>query len=289
MVIDEKYLITGMSCAACSARVDKAVRSIKGVKEVNVNLLTNSMIVSYDEKQTNSKSIIKAVEKSGYGASLVNDSDQEIISKAELEDHETPKLLKRLIVSIVLLIPLFYLSMGYMLNWSIGVLSDNLYILAIIEFVLSILIILINIKFFISGTKAVIHKSPNMDTLVMLGSGVAFVYSTVMAIILICDTASGKPSEHLEMIMMNISFETAGMVPTLITIGKTLESYSKGKTTNSIKALMDLSPKTALLIIDNKEKEVPLAEVKIGDTFIVKPGMSVPVDGEVISGSSSID
>lgn len=286
MVLDEKYLISGMSCAACSARVNKAVAGLKGIKEVNVNLLTNSMVVSYDEKVANPNKIIEAVTKTGYGASLVETSNSKApISKEELIDKETPRLIKRLIISLVILIPLFYLGMGFMLNWPLGALKEHLWILALIEMILALSICIINKKFFISGFKAIIHKSMNMDTLVMLGSGVAFIYSFIMMIFLF--TSSDKASQH--MYMMNISFETAGMVPTLITIGKTLESYSKGKTTNSIKALMDLSPKTALVIRDNKEVEILVEEVKLGDTFIVKPGMSVPVDGEVISGNSSID
>ena len=282
---DEKYLINGMSCAACSARVDKAVRNLKGVNDVNVNLLTNSMVVSYDEKHLNENKIINAVRKAGYDAKKAQGYSLE----EELKDNETPRLLKRLIISIVLLIPLFYLAMGFMLNWPIGVLKDRLLVLAIIEMVLALAIIVINNRFFISGTKAVIHRSANMDTLVALGSGVAFIYSFVMLIILMIQTINNVPEMNQNMTMMNISFETAGMVPTLITIGKTLESYSKGKTTNSIKTLLDLSPKTAIIIKDNKEIEIPVEQVKIGDVFIVKPGMAVPVDGEIISGSTCID
>ncbi len=289
MRIDEKYLITGMSCAACSSRVDKAVRALKGVKELSVNLLTNSMVLTYDEKQLSSEKIITAVSKAGYGATLVEESKTPSALKEELEDKETPRLLKRLIVSIILLIPLFYLSMGFMVGWPIGLLSNYPYALAIIELVLSLTIMIINKKFFVSGTKALIHLSPNMDTLVMLGSGVAFLYSLVMAIILFVNTASGASLAHQHHIMMNISFETAGMVPTLITIGKTLESYSKGKTTNSIKALLDLSPKKATLLKDDKEIEVLVEEVKIDDIIIVKQGESIPVDAEVISGYSSVD
>ena len=275
-----------MSCAACSARVSKAVSNVKGIKEVNVNLLTNSMVVSYDESITNSKKIIEAVTKSGYGASLVDTSDSKgSITKEELIDKETPILLKRLIISLILLVPLFYFGMGFMLNWPLGALKEHLWILALLEMILALVICIINKKFFVSGFKAIIHKSMNMDTLVMLGSGVAFIYSFIMMIFLF--TSNDISSQH--MYMMNISFETAGMVPTLITIGKTLESYSKGKTTNSIKALMDLSPKTALVIRDDKEIDIPIEEVKLDDTFIVKPGMSVPVDGEVLSGNSSID
>ena len=289
MILDEKYLITGMSCAACSARIDKAVRNLKGVKEVNVNLLTNSMVISYDEKTLKSEKIISTIVKAGYGASLAKEDNNSSISKEELIDHNTPKLLKRLIISLILLVPLFYLSMGYMLNWPIGVLTEKLYILALIEFILSTAIIIINNHFFISGFKAIIHRSMNMDTLVSLGSGVAYIYSLIMMIILFIATSNGEPIEKLNMHMMNITFETSGMVPTLITIGKTLESYSKGKTTNAIKSLLDLSPKTALILVDENEKEVPVEQVKIDDLFIVKPGMSVPVDGEIIKGNSSID
>lgn len=286
MIIDEKYSISGMSCAACSSRVNKAVSVLKGIKEINVNLLTNSMVVSYDEKVINSNKIIEAVKKAGYGASLIiSDSSKPLITKDELVDKETPRLLKRLILSLIILIPLFYLGMGFMLNWPLGALKERLKILALIEMLLALSIMIINHRFFVSGFKAILHKSMNMDTLVMLGSGVAFIYSSVMMVLLLL--SNDLTSQH--MYMMNISFETAGMVPTLITIGKTLESYSKGKTTNSIKALMDLSPKTALIIRNNKEIEVPIEEMKVNDIFIVKPGMSVPVDGEVIDGVSSID
>lgn len=289
MIIDEKYLIGGMSCATCSARIDKSVRSLKGIKEVNVNLLTNTMVVSYDETILSSEEIINSVIKAGYDASLMVNNDNNVpINKEELEDHETPKLIKRLIFSFILLVPLFYLGMGFMLNWPLGELQNHLDILAIIEMNLALLIIIINHKFFISGTKALLHLSPNMDTLVMLGSGVSFIYSFIMMIFLILNVYNTN-QEIAHHYMMNISFETAGMVPCLITIGKTLESYSKGKTTNSIKALLDLSPKTATLLINNEEKVIPIEEMKVNDIFIVKPGMSVPVDGEVLSGESSID
>ena len=286
MNCEEKYDISGMSCAACSARVDKAVRKLEGVNEVNVNLLTNSMVVDYDESKVNKEKIIKAVTDAGYGAALHIEKSR---TGKDLEDRETPKLLRRLIISFVLLIPLFYLGMGFMLGWPIGALHDNLLILAIIEMVLSLSIIIINHKFFTSGFKAVIHKSPNMDTLVALGSGVAFIYSFVMTIILAVQVANGAEQMTIHMTAMNLSYETAGMVPTLITIGKTLESYAKGKTTNSIKALMDLSPKTATILKEGKEEEIPINLVQIGDIFIIKPGQSAPVDGEVIEGSSSMD
>lgn len=286
MNCEEKYDVSGMSCAACSARVDKAVRKLNGVKEVNVNLLTNSMVVEYDSSLLTRKEIEQSVKDAGYQVSY---HKEKVTTSEDLEDKNTPRLVKRLIISVIILIPLFYLAMGFMLDWPLGYLNDNLLLLSIIELILSLSIIVINNRFFISGTKAIIHRSPNMDTLVMLGSGTAFIYSTVLTIILIIKVINGEGYDSLHMIVMNLSFETAGMVPTLITIGKTLESYAKGKTTKSIKSLLDLSPKTAIIIKDEKEVEISINEVQIGDIFIIKPGQSVPVDGVVISGSSSID
>ncbi len=294
MKINEKYLISGMSCAACSARVDKAVRKLEGVKEVNVNLLTNTMLVSYDNPLT-SQQIIEAIEKAGYGATLET-KEQNIKSKSvekEQDNKEFKILIRRLIFSLVLLIPLFYLGMGYMFNWPLGYLRENVLILALIEMVIALTIMIINKKFFISGTKAVFHGGPNMDTLVALGSGVAFIYSFVMMFFLAHHAMSGEDlatrKTMMEMVMMNISFETAGMVPALITIGKTLESYSKGKTTTAIKSLLNLAPKTANVIRNNEELRVNLEEVILGDIFIVRPGESIPVDGEIVSGVSSVD
>lgn len=294
MKIDEKYHISGMSCAACSARVNKAVSKLDGVKEVNVNLLTNSMIVSYDDSLT-SQDIINAVIDAGYGASLFEDKNNKnkALKKEEYLDNETPKLLKRLIASIILLLPLIYLGMGYMLNWPLGYLKENVLILALIEMAISLTILIINKKFFISGFKSLFHGGPNMDTLVALGSGVAFIYSFINMFFLAKYAMSGMDLssriDMMHMVMMNISFETAGMVPTLITIGKTLESYSKGKTTNAIKSLLDLAPKTANVIRDNKEINIKLDEVTVNDIFIVRPGESIPVDGQIISGVSSVD
>ena len=281
----EHYQVKGMSCAACQAHVDKAVRNTDGVTFCNVNLLTNSMDVEYDESITNSNKIIASVRNAGYDAKVHN----EALSSEELKDNETPKLVKRLVISLVILLPLFYLGMGYMLNWPIGALKENPLILAIIEMVLALAIIIINHKFFVNGIKAIFHLSPNMDTLVALGSGVAFIYSFVMTIILVVKTINKEDAMSLQMVMMNISYETAGMVPTLITIGKMLESYSKGKTTNAIKALLDISPKSATIIKDDKEIVVPINEVNVDDVFIVKPGEIIPVDGMIIFGSSSVD
>lgn len=287
MKINEKYHVTGMSCAACSARVNKAVSKIDGVKEVNVNLLTNSMVVTYED-EVSSDTIIDAVTKAGYGACLFQQEQKKENKKEDFKDRETPKLLKRLFISLILLIPLFYLGMGYMLDWPIGVLKEELLILALIEMSFAFVIMLINKKFFISGFKALFHGGPNMDTLVALGSGVAFIYSFINVFILAYYANHGDVS-MMNMTMMNISFETAGMVPTLITIGKTLESYSKGKTTTAIKSLTDLAPKTANIIKDDKETTVKLEEVQVDDIFIVRPGESIPVDGEIISGVSSVD
>ena len=281
----EHYLVKGMSCAACQANVSRAVNKLDGVSFCNVNLLTNSMDVEYDEGVTNPDKIIKSVRDAGYDAEVHN----ETLSKEDLEDKETPKLIKRLAISAILLIPLFYLGMGFMLNWPLGELVHYPLVLASIEMVLALAIILINIKFFISGTKAVFHKSPNMDTLVMLGSGVAFIYSFVMTIILLVKVINKESMESLHMIMMNISFETAGMVPTLITIGKLLESYSKGKTTNAIKSLLNVSPKVAMVIRDGEQVVVNVDEVEINDRFTVRPGEIIPVDGIITDGDASID
>ena len=288
MVENEKYNVEGMSCAACVAHVDKAVRGVEGVKDVNVNLLTNSMIVTYDTPA--SPSIISAaVKKAGYKAKVSKKSKD----NSDLEDNETPKLLKVLIVSIIILIPLFYISMGYMLmdtfpNWPLGIFKEKPLIMGITTMVLALAILIINNRFFVSGFKSLFHGGGNMDTLVALGSGTAFIYSLVLLILMSVYSFSGD-MEKVMTISMNLSFETAGMVPTLITIGKTLESYSKGKTTNAIKSLLNLEPKTARVIRDNNELIIDQKDVLKGDIFIVKPGEAFPVDGIVIEGFSSVD
>jgi len=278
---NEKYDITGMSCAACSSRVEKAVKNTDGVNDVSVNLLTNSMIVSYDDS-ISSKDIINAVEKAGYGAKLKGEKTV----KEDRKDNETKIILIRLILSIFFLIPLFYLSMGYMLGWNIGDLANDPLTLTYIELILATVLMLINYKFFTNGYKALFQLSPNMDTLVALGSSVAYIYSLVIFGIMISNTIN---MDHVMHLSMNISFETAGMVPTLITIGKLLESYSKGKTTSAIKNLLNMAPKTATILKDNKQVIVPIEEVKVDDIFLVKPGESFPVDGIVIEGNSSAD
>ena len=288
MIINEKYHITGMSCSACSSRIDKALRSVKGVVDLSVNLLTNSLVISYDEKQLTNSTIIKIVEETGYGAELSKENNS-LDKLKKLEDSGSKKLLIRLIVSIIFLIPLFYLSMGYMMNWRIGILKNRVDILVILEFILSLHIILFNFRFFINGSKAILKRAPNMDLLVMLGTGVSFIYSTIIGLILLVNYYNGASKDTLHMLMMNISFETSGMVPTLITIGKLLESYSKGKTTDAIKSLLKIAPQKATIIKDDVEFKVDIKEVNVGDLIIVKEGEQIPVDCEVISGHASVD
>ncbi len=290
-MIKEKYNVLGMTCAACQAHVTKAVSKIDGVKECNVNLLTNTMEVEYDKDKVTEDIINKAVSDAGYSSSRLGSKkeDSKYNLRDTLEDHETKKILKRLIISFIFLIPLFYLSMGYMLNWPIGELKNNSIALALILLILSTIIMYINKVFYINGFKALIHLSPNMDTLVALGSMVAYIYSIVLMFIMSYYATIGMDMDLLMKYSMNLTFETAGMVPTLITIGKCLESYSKGKTTNALKALMDLSPKEAIIIKDGKEVLINAKDVLVDDIFIVKPGMQIPVDGIVIDGISSID
>jgi len=269
----EQYNITGMSCAACVSRVERAVNSVDGVKSCAVNLLTNSMNV---EGAVSSEKIIKAVIDAGYGATLKSNSKDENskLEEDSIENVEIRKLKKRLISSIILLIPLMYVSMGHMLlNFPIpSFMNENHVVMGLYQLLLSSLIMFINKKFFISGFKGVLHRSPNMDTLVALGSSASFCYS-VYAIF-------SKEQFY---------FESAAMILTLITVGKTLEAYSKGKTTNALKALMKLSPKTAVILVDGKETQVPIEKVKVGDKFIVRPGESVCVDGIVIEGESALN
>ena len=290
-MIKEKYNVSGMTCAACQAHVTKAVSKIDGVKECNVNLLTNTMEVEYDKDKVTEDIINKAVSDAGYSSSRFGSKkeESEYNLRDTLEDHETKKILKRLIISFIFLIPLFYLSMGYMLNWPIGELKNNSIALALILLILSTIIMYVNKVFYINGFKALIHLSPNMDTLVALGSMVAYIYSIVVMFIMSYYATTGMDMDLLMKYSMNLTFETAGMVPTLITIGKCLESYSKGKTTNALKALMDLSPKEAIILKDGKEVLINAKDVLVDDIFIVKPGMQIPVDGIVIDGISSID
>lgn len=284
----KQYNVTGMSCASCVARVEKAVNKVDGVTSCSVNLLTNSMSVDGDVK---SSDVISAVEKAGYGASLKGNSSKENKSNDEpLKDTETPKLKKRLFSSLVFLLLLMYISMGHMM-WGFplpSILANNHIAMGLIQLLLTGIIMVINQKFFISGFKALIHRSPNMDTLVALGAGASFIYS-VYALFAMTNAQVNNDMSLVMKYMDEFYFESAGMILTLITLGKMLESYSKGKTTNAIKGLMNLAPKKATILVDNTENVVPIEEVKIGDIFIVKPGENIPVDGVVIEGESAVN
>lgn len=284
----KQYNVTGMNCASCVARVEKAVNKVDGVTSCSVNLLTNSMSVDGDVK---SSDVISAVEKAGYGASLKGNSSKENKSNDEpLKDTETPKLKKRLFSSLVFLLLLMYISMGHMM-WGFplpSILANNHIAMGLIQLLLTGIIMVINQKFFISGFKALIHRSPNMDTLVALGAGASFIYS-VYALFAMTNAQVNNDMSLVMKYMDEFYFESAGMILTLITLGKMLESYSKGKTTNAIKGLMNLAPKKATILVDNTEKVVPIEEVKIGDIFIVKPGENIPVDGVVIEGESAVN
>lgn len=284
----KQYNVTGMSCASCVARVEKAVNKVDGVTSCSVNLLTNSMSVDGDVK---SSDVISAVEKAGYGASLKGNSSKENKTNDEpLKNTETPKLKKRLFSSLVFLILLMYISMGHMM-WDFplpSILANNHIAMGLIQLLLTGIIMVINQKFFISGFKALIHRSPNMDTLVALGAGASFIYS-VYALFAMTNAQVNNDMSLVMKYMDEFYFESAGMILTLITLGKMLESYSKGKTTNAIKGLMNLAPKKATILVDNVEKVVPIEEVKIGDIFVVKPGENIPVDGVVIEGESAVN
>lgn len=283
-----QYNVTGMSCAACSARVEKAVSSVDGVSYCSVNLLTNSMGV---EGTATSKEIIDAVEKAGYGASLKTKNKKvKSNSDDELKDTQTPKLVKRLVASLLFLAPLMYISMGHMMwGWKLPSFMENNHIaMGLAQMLFAIIIMVINQNFFISGFKGLIHKSPNMDTLVALGSGASFVYSTYALFAMTVAQTKGDMSAVMSY-MNDFYFESAAMILALITVGKTLEAYSKGRTTDALKGLMSLSPKTANVIRDGKEITVDIDDVAVGDVFVVRPGESVPVDGIVIDGESAID
>lgn len=283
-----QYNVTGMSCAACSARVEKAVSSVDGVSSCSVNLLTNSMGV---EGTATSKEIIEAVEKAGYGASLKTKNKKvKSNSDDELKDTQTPKLVKRLVASLLFLAPLMYISMGHMMwGWKLPSFMENNHIaMGLAQMLFAFIIMVINQNFFISGFKGLIHKSPNMDTLVALGSGASFVYSTYALFAMTVAQTKGDMSAVMSY-MDDFYFESAAMILALITVGKTLEAYSKGRTTDALKGLMSLSPKTANVIRDGKEITVDIDDVAVDDVFVVRPGESVPVDGIVIDGESAVD
>lgn len=285
----EQYLVTGMSCAACSARVEKAVSKVKGVTSCSVSLLTNSMGV---EGTASPEAIIQAVQQAGYGASKKGaESTPAAGSDSDaLADHETPVLRKRLIASVGFLAVLMYLSMGHMMwNWPLpSFFNGNHIAMGLVQMLLTIIIMVINRKFFVSGFQSLLHRSPNMDTLVALGSGAAFVYSTY-ALFAMTDAQVKGDMDTVMHYMHEFYFESAAMILTLITVGKMLEAHSKGKTTSALKGLMNLSPKTAVLLRDGAEVTVPIEQVHKGDIFVVRPGESIPVDGVILDGTSAIN
>lgn len=279
-----QYNITGMSCAACSARIEKAVSTIDGVKSCSVSLLTNSMGVEGDVPPD---TIINAVTKAGYGASLKNGDNKASIPKSsELENTELKSTRNRLISSLVFLLPLMYISMGHaMWGWPLpSFFTDNSVAIGLAEMILAAIVMVINQKFFINGFKGIINRSPNMDTLVAMGAGASFIYSVYIVFKMTLPEHSGMAHMAHE-----LYFESAAMILTLITVGKMLEAYSKGRTTDALKGLMDLAPKTATVLKNGKEETVPIEAVKKDDIFIVKPGDSVPVDGVIIEGSGVIN
>ena len=283
----EQYSVTGMTCAACQARVEKVVSNVPGVTDVSVSLLTNSMGV---EGTATSADIVAAVEKAGYHASVKGAQMESSQGAEALADTETPKLLKRLIISLIFLMPLMYLSMGHMMwNWPLpGFLNNNHVGMGLAQLLFTLIIMVINQRFFISGFTSLIHRAPNMDTLVAMGATAAFGYSTYALFAITVAQTSGN--DKLVMSYMHeFYFESAAMILTLITLGKTLEAYSKGKTTDALKSLMNLAPKMATVIRNEQEMLISADQVKKGDIFLVKPGESIPVDGIVLEGNSAID
>lgn len=289
----EQYIVTGMSCAACSSRVEKAVSKVPGVTSCSVSLLTNSMGV---EGTASEQEIIKAVADAGYGASKKGEGAAKIQSSSAsagedmLKDRTTPALKKRLIASLGFLIVLMYFSMGHMMwGWPVpGFMKDNHVMMGLLQMLLTIAVMVINQKFFISGFKGMIHRTPNMDTLVALGSGASFVYSTY-ALFAMTDAQMRGDMDAVMSYMHDFYFESAAMILALITVGKMLEARSKGKTTDALKGLMKLAPKTAVVIRGEKEVQVSIEQVQKGDCFVVKPGENIPVDGEVIEGNSAVN
>ncbi len=276
----KEYDVRGMSCAACSARVEKAVSALDGVSACSVNLLTNSMMV---EGMVDSATVTAAVERAGYSASeKSSDHKNDSSSDESFRDRETPRVIRRLVASLVFLLPLMYVSMGNMIGLpSVPFLEENLVANGLVQLLLSAAIVVINQKFFISGVKGALRGAPNMDTLVSLGAASAFGYSTVLLFLL-----TGDDTHHVS---HHFYFESAAMILTLITVGKWLESRSKGKTTDAIKGLMELAPKTAVIVENGREKTISAEQVKVGDIFIVRAGERIPVDGKVIEGTAAVD
>ena len=287
----EQFDVTGMSCAACSARVERAVKKVPGVTECAVSLLTNSMGVEGD---VSPDEIIKAVENAGYGAVLKVEKKEAAAEAHDKEDaladKETPLMVRRLIASVAFLVPLMYISMGHMMwGWPLPPWFDGNHVaMGLAQLMLTTAIMVINQKFFISGFKGIIHRSPNMDTLVALGSAAAYGWS-LFALFAMTRAVVDGDTEMVRMYMMDFYFESAAMILTLITLGKMLEARSKGKTTDALKGLMKLAPKKAVIERNGVESEVPVEQVKPGDIFVVRPGENIPVDGTVIEGASAVN
>ena len=284
-----QYVVTGMSCAACVSRVEKAVGKVPGVETCSVSLLTNSMGV---EGTASSQDIIKAVEDAGYGAALKGDTadSAKTVDEAALEDHETPVLKRRLVSSLGFLAVLMYFSMGHMMwGWPLPAFFEGNHVaLGILQMLLAAIIMIINQKFFINGVKGILHRSPNMDTLVAMGSGVSFLWS-VYALFAMTDAQVHMDADRVMELMHEFYFESAAMILTLITVGKMLEARSKGRTTDALKGLMKLAPKTAVIERNGGEVTVSIDQVRKGDVFLVRPGENIPVDGIVLEGHSAVN
>lgn len=282
----ERFTVEGMSCASCANHVEKAAKKVKGVKDASVNLLTNSVEITYQE-QTSVEEIQKSIAKAGY--KLVLNAKKDEKNRKTLSNENEPKhLVLRLVPSFLFLIPLFYLGMGSMLSWPLGALETNVLSLALAELLLSLAILVINLPMFVGGFKSLLHLSPNMDSLVTLGSGISLVYSVVLLFLINSDVMDGS----LEMAFhhaMGLSFESAGMVPCFVLLGKTLESISKGRTTSAIADLLALAPSEATVLRDSEERIVPIGDIRLTDTLLVRPGERIAVDGIVENGASSND
>ena len=283
----KQFIVTGMTCAACQARVEKAVSKVPGVETCSVSLLTNSMGV---EGSASDSDIIRAVKDAGYGASVKGAAQATKPDEDALADHDTPVLKRRLFVSLGFLLVLMYFSMGvHMWGWPIpSWLEGNHVAMGLIQLLLTIIIMIINKKFFVSGFKSVVHGAPNMDTLVALGASASFLWS-VYALFMMTDAQVHGGSEAAMPWMNEFYFESAAMILVLITVGKMLEAHSKGKTTDALKSLMRLAPKTANVVRNGVEATVPVGEVKPGDIFVVRPGESIPVDGVVLEGDTAVN
>lgn len=289
----QKFDVTGMTCAACSAHVEKAVCKVAGVDQVNVNLLSNSMVVEYNEETTDAGQIIHAVEEAGYGAALPESRKQAAVQPRQVNvmEEEAAGMKRRFLSSLIFLVPLFYIAMGHMMGWPLPAFfhdPGNVFVVAFLQFLLTLPIMYINDKYYRVGFKTLWHRSPNMDSLIALGSAAAVVYG-IAALFQIAWGLGHGDQARVDQWSMDLYFESAGMILTLITLGKWLETRSKGKTSQAITRLMDLAPKTASVLRDGVEVEIPVEEVAVGDLVVVRPGGRIPVDGVVTEGASSVD